>query len=537
MTNSNQISRRDVLKLMGIGAGGLFLGACGLLPSASRFADPTAAPVLPTSFPPSADLPLLAVDLTAGRGSLPLFSGKETSILRYQAAVREGSGESVQELRGSYLGPIFRVQQGQRVQVRLNNELPDPTIIHWHGLKIPEEMDGHPRYAVAPGKSYDYDFQVINRAGTYWFHPHPHQLTAPQVYYGLAGLFIVSDDEEAALGLPAGEYDLPLVIQDRVFDSQNQMVYLANGMMDQMMGFLGDTILVNGAPNASLDVKASAYRLRLLNGSNSRVYKLAWQDGAPLTVIATDGGLLEKPVTRDYVTMGPGERVELWADFSGKSAGSEMKLVSLPFTDFSGGMMSGGMMGGAGLPNGAPLDILRFNIGEKGADATPLPSQLSTIERHDVKAAVNRDNPRAFRLAMQGMVHTINNRLFEMDAVAQDEIVRLGDLEVWEFVNLEGGGGGMGGMNMDMPMPHPMHMHGVQFQILERQIARGFESAYQELSGGFVDEGWKDTVLVMPGETVRVLVRFENYTGMYLYHCHNLEHEDAGMMRNYRVEG
>jgi FtsP/CotA-like multicopper oxidase with cupredoxin domain len=516
---------------MGLSAGALALGACGLLPSAS--ADPTAAPVFPTPFTPASDLPLLSVDLTARRGALPIFSGAETSILRYQAEVKEGSGDFIQTLSGSYLGPIFRVKQGQRVQVRLNNELPDPTIIHWHGLKVPEAMDGHPRHAVAPGKSYDYDFQVINRAGMYWFHPHPHQLTAPQVYYGLAGLFIVSDEEEAALGLPAGEYDLPLVIQDRIFDSQNQMVYGANGMMDSMTGFLGDTILVNGSPNASMDVKASAYRLRLLNGSNSRVYKLAWEDGTPLTVIATDGGLLEKPATREYITMGPGERVELWADFSGKSAGSEMKLVSLPFTDFSGGMM-----GGAGLPNGAPLDIARLKIGEKGADATPLPARLSTIERHNVNDAVNRNNPRSFRLAMQGMVHTINNRLFEMDAVARDEIVRLGDLEVWEFVNLEGGGGGMGmGGMMNMDMPHPMHMHGVQFQILDRQIARGFESAYRELSSGFVDDGWKDTVLVMPGETVQVLVRFENYTGMFLYHCHNLEHEDAGMMRNYRIEG
>ena len=198
-------------------------------------------------------------------------------------------------------------------------------------------------------------------------------------------------------------------------------------------------------------------------------------------------------------------------------------------------MMGGGMMGGSSLPNGAPLDILRLGIGEKGADATPLPSQLSTIERHAVNDAVNGNNPRSFRLAMQGMIHTINDRLFEMEAVAQDEIVRLGDLEVWEFVNLEGGGTGMMSMNMDMP--HPMHMHGVQFQVLERQIARGFESAHQELSGGFVDDGWKDTVLVLPGETVQVLVRFENYTGTYLYHCHNLEHEDAGMMRNYRIEG
>ena len=284
---------------MGMGAGTLTLGACGLIPSASS--DPITAPVISTSFPPAPDLPTLAVDLTAGKATLPIFSGPETSIWRYQASAKEGSGESIQTLRGSYLGPIFRVRQGQRVQVRLKNELPDPTIIHWHGLRIPEDMDGHPRSAIAPGKSYEYDFQVINRAGTYWFHPHPHELTGPQVNYGLAGLFIVSDDEEAALGLPSGEYDIPLVIQDRTFDSQNQMVYLANGMMDQMIGFLGDTFLVNGAPKASMEVKASVYRLRLLNGSNSRIYKLAWQDGAPLTVIATDGGLLEKPVTRDYI--------------------------------------------------------------------------------------------------------------------------------------------------------------------------------------------------------------------------------------------
>jgi len=518
---------------MGMGAGTLTLSACGLIPPASRFAAPTTAPVI---LRPLASVPVsLAVDLTAGRATLPIFSGAETPVWRYQPSVREGSAESIQVLSNSYLGPIFRVKKGQRVQVRLKNELPDPTIIHWHGLLIPEEMDGHPRYAIAPGESFEYDFQVINRAGMYWFHPHPHQLTAPQVYYGLAGLFIVSDDEEAALGLPAGEYDLPLVIQDRTFDSQNQMVYLANGMMDSMIGFLGDTILVNGAPNASMDVKASAYRLRLLNGSNSRIYKLAWQDGTPLTVIATDGGLLEAPVPRDYITLTPGERVEVWADFSGRTTGSEMRLVSLPFSGFSSG--GGMMMGGASLlSNGAPFDILSLKVGEKGEDVIPLPARLSTIERHDVKDAANQNNPRSFTLAMQGMVHTINNRLFEMDTVARDEIVRLGDLEIWEFANLEGGGGGMGMGMMNMQMPHPMHIHGVQFQVLGRQISQGNESVYQDLSGGLVDAGWKDTVLVMPGEKVQVLVRFENYAGTFLYHCHNLEHEDAGMMRNYKIE-
>ena len=510
--------------MLGLGAGALTLNSCGLN-----------APTAPTLFSPTPGTPSLEVDLTAERATVPILSGAETPVWRYQASVQEGSGGSIQTLKGSYLGPIFRVKKGQRVHIQLKNGLPDPTIIHWHGLRVPEEMDGHPRDAIAPGASYKYDFQVINRAGTYWFHPHPDQLTGPQVYYGLAGLFIVSDEEEAGLGLPSGEYDLPLVIQDRAFDSQNKMVYLTNGMMNQMIGFLGDTILVNGVPDASLDIKASAYRLRLLNGSNSRIYKLAWQDGTPLTVIATDGGLLEAPVVRDYVTLAPAERVELWADFSPQSAGSEMQLVSLPFTDFSGGMM-GGMMGGSSLSNGAPLDILSLEIGEKGAGVTPLPSRLATIERHNVKDAVNRNNPRSFVLAMQGMAHTINNRVFEMDAVARNEIVRLGDLELWEFADLGDGGGGMGMGMMNMVLPHPMHIHGVQFQVTGRQIARGYESEYQELSAGFVDDGWKDTVLVMPGEKVQVLVRFENYAGTYLYHCHNLEHEDAGMMRNYKIE-
>jgi FtsP/CotA-like multicopper oxidase with cupredoxin domain len=310
------------------------------------------------------------------------------------------------------------------------------------------------------------------------------------------------------------------------------MVYLANGMMDSMIGFLGDTILVNGTPNAVLDVKASAYRLRLLNGSNSRIYKFAWQDGTPMTVIATDGGLLEAPVTRKYITLAPGERVELWADFSGRT-GSEMQLVSLPFSGFSS---SGGMMGGSSsLPNGAPFDILKLKVGEKGADVLPLPAHLSTIVRHRVEEAVNKNDPRSFTLAMLGMTHTINGSVFEMDSVARNEIVQLGDLEIWEFANLEGGGGG--GMSMmNMEMPHPMHIHGVQCQILRREFAQGNESIYQELSDGFVDDGWKDTVLVMPGEKVQVLVRFENYAGTFLYHCHNLEHEDAGMMRNYKIE-
>ncbi len=528
---SKVITRRDFLKLAGLGAGTLALSACGVtLPDLSN--PPTGVAVSTPGITPSPASPALVVDLTAARTTVPILSGAETPVWRYQASIREGVAESLQVLDGSYLGPIFRVKRGQRIQVKLKNELPDPTIIHWHGLRIPDAMDGHPRYAIVPGETFDYDFTVRNRAGMYWFHPHPHQLTGAQAYFGLAGLFIVSDEDETALGLPSGEYDLPLVIQDRLFDDTNHMVYMVNGRMDQMTGFLGNTILGNGKPNVALEIKASAYRLRLLNGSNSRIYKLAWQDGSPLIVIATDGGLLEAPVTRDYVMLAPGERVELWADFSTRK---DAKLISRVFDGGVGGM---GMMGsGSSLPNGAAFDIAAFRIGVTGAAVSPLPPRLSTIARYRLEDAVNGKTPRSSTLAMQGMIHTINGRVFEMDAVASDEIVRLGDLEVWEFVNLEGGGGGGMGMGMmNMEMPHPMHMHGVQFQVLERQIDHNFRAQYEQVSAGFVDEGWKDTVLVMPGERVKVLVRFEDFAGTYLYHCHNLEHEDAGMMRNYRVE-
>ena len=184
------------------------------------------------------------------------------------------------------------------------------------------------------------------------------------------------------------------------------------------------------------------------------------------------------------------------------------------------------------MPNGTRFDVLRVQIEKKASERRLLPEKLSSIIRYQLKDSVNERRPRNFDLLMQQMTGTINGRSFQMDAVADDEMVRLNDIEVWQFTNLGGNMGMMSGGSL----PHPMHIHGVQFQVLDRQVERAFRSTYRTLSAGFVDEGWKDTVLVMPGERVRVLVKFEDYTGLYLYHCHNLEHEDAGMMRNYRVK-
>jgi FtsP/CotA-like multicopper oxidase with cupredoxin domain len=256
----------------------------------------------------------------------------------------------------------------------------------------------------------------------------------------------------------------------------------------------------------------------LLNGSNSRIYKLGWEDGSPLTVIGTDGGLLEKPVQRNYITLAPAQRIELWVDFKAWDVGTNLQLVSLP---------------SAAPGSSQSFPIMTFQVDQEEEHNLVLPDNLSTIVPHRERDAVNRRSPRDFVLAMgRGMTWTINGRLFEMTSVARDEIVRLGDLEVWRFHNQLGRGGMMGGMHL----PHPMHVHGLQFQVLERHVDRSARTSAATLSDGFVDEGWHDTVLVMPGEQVKILLKFEDFTGLYLYHCHMLEHEDMGMMRNYLVE-
>ncbi|MCF8078020.1 MAG: multicopper oxidase domain-containing protein [Desulfobacterales bacterium] len=506
-------------------------GTLGITAAIARpFTEPLFANPLQPSTQRREFVPDLDLSLLAGTGQDPIFPGPPTGVWRFSATVHKGDESRVVEPPQGYLGPTIRARQGEKVRIRLVNELPEETIVHWHGLHVPSAMDGHPRDVVGPGQHYTYEFTVANRAGTYWYHPHPHGITGPQVYGGLAGLFLVSDDEERAAGLPDGSFDIPLVIQDRTFDRDNQLVYLSGHPMERMIGFLGDRIFVNGKPDYTLPVSTGAYRLRLLNGSNSRIYKLAWKDGRPLTVIATDGGLLETPVHRRYVFLAPGERIELWADFSSGPVGYETALVSLPFDAGAagGGGMGRGMMRGRRnpgrlrLPNGAPFSICTIQVNRKMRESRRLPERLSEVPKIRPEEAVNIDRPRRFFLTMRHMQWTINGRTFRMEEVADDEVVRIGTKELWEFDNT---GGGMGMMRM-MDMPHPMHLHGQQFRVLYRTGVT---------HEGYVDEGWKDTVLVMPGERVRLLTRFDDYPGLFLYHCHNLEHEDMGMMRNYYI--
>ncbi|MGR8951411.1 MAG: multicopper oxidase family protein [Gammaproteobacteria bacterium] len=591
--------------------------------------------------------PDVEFELTCRSGSVPILPGKATLVQQYTGNLLKGPDGTLVEIPNSYLGPLIHLQKGQKVRVHLHNKLTEPTITHWHGLHVPAEMDGHPRYTIDPGQTFVYEFEVLNRASMNIYHPHPHEITAKQVYHGLASALFVHDDEETALGLPSGDYEIPIVIQDRRFDDQNQLVYIAgmHGMHDRMMGYYGDRILVNGRPDFAIDVDTRAYRLRFLNGSTARIYKLGWDDGTPLTVLGVDGGLLEAPENKPYVMLAPGERLDVWVDFSGRAVGSQLVMRSLPFSGVlpkmaermqrgmrgrGGGHqmgMMGGMMHELALPVGSDYPIFTARVKRKVSDSPSLPKQLSKINWYSLDDTVNAKNPVPIGISEGHMAMLLNGRPYVFDDVQPNERIRLNTVQLMEIFHAHGEGGGHGGkaageqkahegsqesggmqhggmgegggghgmgmmggmgmhgggdeeggmmgmehgrggmgmmggmhggdeeggtmgmehgrggmmgmgggMGMMMSMAHPIHLHGQSFQIVSRSIANGDEEDYESVRHGFIENGLKDTVLVMPGETVRIIKPFQDFKGLFMYHCHNLEHEDMGMMRDFLVE-
>jgi len=542
----------------------------------------------------SAFFPDVEIDLVASPGQARILPGPATRVWRYDGRVVKGSPDAVLSLKNTYLGPILKFRSGQRVRIRLHNGLPQKFITHWHGMHVPFEADGHPSQAIDPGQSYVYEFTVENRASTNWYHPHTNMVTGAQAYAGLAGLIVVEDEEERALPLPRGEYDVPLVLQDRTFTENNQLLYARRGPV-AMVGFLGERIVVNGRPDFAMDVAGRSYRFRVLNGSNSRIYKLAWSDGEPITVIATDGGLLERPVTRPYLMIGPGERYEIWKDFR-PAQGREVVLESLEYRGImppmyermhgaggsrggmgmeprgmgagGRGMMGGprGMMGGMGpmgimarhIPQGSRFTIARFRVSRKAPETSELPARLRKLKRLGPEDTVNPGKPRPIAIGNRGRMFTLNGEVFEMHGALPIETFKVNTTHLMEIFHAHGGMemedghqesgtasspmGGMGGMNMAMMMAmvHPIHLHGHYFQIVRRQAPEtggmhGSAEGYETVKDGFVDEGYQDTVLAMPGERLTLIKPFDKYKGLFLYHCHNLEHEDSEMMRNFKV--
>jgi blue copper oxidase len=492
--------RRDFLRMAGLTAGMLAGGAGSLGAACAR---DTREPTGPTRargirLYRSPVVPPRDLVLTARAGTAEIAPGVRSRILTW------GDGP---------VGPTIEARTGERARIVMRNQLDEPTIAHWHGLRPPQEADGHPRLAVGPGGTYAYDFSVDERAALYWYHPHAHMSTARQTYHGMAGLFIVRDDEEDALGLPTGEREISLVLQDKQRDAAGQLVYAPMGHA-MMEGFLGDEGFANGVVAPTVEVDSARYRIRILNAANARIFRLGLSHDAPMVLIGTDGGLLEAPVSLPWVEIGTGERVDLLVDFSGVPAGTSVSLRTLQFASPAGGMgmgMGRGMMGGAaGLPQGAALDLLDFAVAREVREERRIPATLAPHPRLS-RASAGRE--RVFRFASMMMNHTINGRAFDMERI--DERVPFGSTEVWSFVN-EG------------PFPHPVHMHAVHFQVLARTGGRGRIFPWEQ--------GWKDTVLVYPGERVDVIAEFDRHRGLFLMHCHNLEHEDMGMMMNFLIE-
>jgi FtsP/CotA-like multicopper oxidase with cupredoxin domain len=495
--------------------------------------------------------PDVELDLFCKPNAIQILDGSKTNMLQYTARLVKGPKETLTSFPNTYLGEIIRFQKGQKVRINLHNGLSQPSVTHWHGLHVPQVMDGHPMYFIDPGETLVYEFEVVNRAGMNIYHTHQHGATAKQFYFGLGGALIVNDEEEAKLDLPSGEFEIPLVIQDKQFDSDNQLIY-ASMMHSKMTGFTGDKILVNGRPNAHFDVASRAYRLRVMNGSTSRIYKLAWDDGMPVTVIGVDGGLLEQPEIKPYVMLAPGERLDVWADFSGRNEGAELTLKSLAFSGVLP-KMGMGMHKGA-IPVGSEYPICTIRVTRKVSDSPKLPMQLSKFKRYEISDTVNPNKPLPIGISEAPMSMLLNGRPYEFNNPLPFERVKVGSIQLIETFHAHGAGGmkmddgakhdsgemkrggmGMGGGMMDLSMAHPIHLHGQQFQTVSRSFS-GDSSAYDTVREGFIDSGLKDVVLVMPMERVKIIKPFQDFKGLFLYHCHNLEHEDMGMMREFSVE-
>ena len=422
-------------------------------------------------------------DLTLSPGTFKIYPDADTDVLM---------------INTSFLGPTIKVKKGDVFKATIYNNLTEDSLLHWHGLHAPAAMAGHPKYAVAPGTSYDVSFPIIQRASTNFYHAHPDMNTGKEVYKGIAGFYLIEDDEEKGLGLPSGEYDIPLMIQDKRFNANKQLIYdLKNS--DILSGWLGDIILTNGTPNAFLFAAPTLYRFRIVNGSNSRFYKIGLSDGKSFTVIGNDGGFVEQPLPLTSAMLAPAERLDILIDLSLYPQGQSVILKSLSFT-FSDGPGSGT------VPQGAEMDLLQIQINKTGSSGGSIPTTLPPIVKYNI-ADVKRTRIWTFAAA-----HHVNDKPFDINRI--DATIPFGDLEQWTFMS-EGAN------------THPIHVHGGQFQVIDRGAGNPPEPT---------ETGWKDVVRLDPLKTVNVLVKFSEYTGLFLIHCHKLEHADMGMMANFLVD-
>jgi bilirubin oxidase len=422
-------------------------------------------------------------------------------------------------VNADYFGPTLIFNKGDSIDITVSNQLMDTTTLHWHGLHVSAANDGGPHITIPPGTTWNPKFTVRDQAATYWYHPHLHMMTNMHVTGGAAGFIIVRDTQEAAFDLPRtyGIDDFPLAIQSKCFDAQKQI--LIDNAYDSVM-------MVNGTLNPYLDLPAQIIRLRILNASPERVYNLGLSNGQSFHQIASDGGLLNAPVTLTRLVLAPGERAEILLDLNGMS-GQSFNLMSFASQLPNGiyGATQPGMMPGQSIPgytsnplNGADFMILSINVLPATLNpVTNIPSALIINTPYNI-ASANITRQLTFSpvnmgpTAIQGPFF-INNSVFDMGVI--NYTIPYNNIEVWTLTN-------------QTPIAHPFHLHAVQFYITQ---INGVPAPLNQ-------QGRKDVVLVPPLQSVSFITRFETFCDSmmpFMYHCHMLPHEDDGMMGQFVV--
>jgi spore coat protein A len=477
------ITRRNLLKSLGtLGAVGT-VGVPGMLLSQNAEAAVTAFS-LPLKIPPvltpsSTDATTDYYDLDIGETTAEIIPGLQTRVISFN---------------GSVPGPTIRARAGRAVAMTYNNGLPDTTlggapghvVIHLHGAHCPVSEDGYPSDVLQPGDTRTYTYPNDQLPAPLWYHDHTMDYTGPHVWYGMAGLYLMTDDYEDALNLPKGAYEVPLVLQDRNFDASGQLVYTKN-----MNGETGNTQLVNGTIQPYLNVAKRKYRFRVLNGSNARFYKLALSNGQSFQVIGMEGGLLSAPVTVTSLTLAPAERADIIINFGSLAVGTTVELRNTLVASTS-----------------SVYKVMQFKVNSTATDTSVVPSTLRPVTKIARSQAVRTRN---FTLSMSMGMWTINGKTWDENRV--DATPRLNETEIWKFTNMS-------------PIDHPMHLHDIMFQILTINGA----------APAATHAGWKDVVIVprMMG-TAEIIMKFTDFTGKFPFHCHILEHEDMMMMSQFEV--
>ncbi len=445
------------------------------------------------------------INLTLQNGTHEFFAGETTATMG---------------VNGNILGPTLILNQGENLNINVTNNLGEETTIHWHGLHVSAENDGGPHTIIDPGAIWNPQFTVLNKAATYWYHPHLLDVTDEHASKGIAGFIIIKDADEAALDLPRtyGVDDIPLAVQTKDFDANFQIVNHANN---------DDTVMVNATVNPETDVPAQIVRLRLLNGSSQRVFNFGFSGNMTFYQIATDGGLKEAPMALTRLLLAPGERSEILVDLNGMN-GQTIQLMSYA-SEFPNGIYGATNPGmGAGMTmddynpnplNGADFNILQLNVVPQTANpVTTIPTSL--VDQNPYLES-DSDQARTFTMQPDTSGPTQLNGTFNINGVSMDMsiinvTIPLDNTEIWTVQNSSG-------------ISHPFHVHDVQFYILDINGNPPPASA----------QGWKDTYLVPSGGgTMRFITKFEDFaddTVPYMYHCHMLTHEDTGMMGQFVV--